>query len=626
MSPEPETAREELPPFAYEVLLCSDFEGVLEASGTTASREAVVQAALERGRVLLQARGGAGKSTTLKRIAEAARSEGVRVVELWAVEWAKHAAQPPGEPSSADLLNAMAHASSPPTAMSELADGQPSLLLVDGLNELQTSHAHAILAAANTLATRYPQLGIMIADRLARRSIDEISWQLATLTPVPLWQVRDVLGASYREETETLFSNPYFLERARRDPMSAATHRSFFSAQLKIADHQLAKLARAVNLAYRERGNRLVNLNWLGEQVGSSIVDRLMEAGVLEMVEEPDARFVHHLISDFLAALDIADDPSRWNRAEFDVLTFKASSFDALPMVLDEVLNDNADLFARRLYDWNFYAAAYVIAEDEERSHRITTELKTAVLAMLAERRFDQLQATARQVSDALRLQKSAIAKALLTASDLETIIDIVEGLDISEPWFRQWRQLFGIRSGRDARADEVSLIRDADSVLGWTAANVLKRLTLDSDVVASLATLLEDVSPTIRWRAAHVLGAARTASAAEALDHCARGDEDLWVRYGAIRSLIEMAAGCGPEMRAQIFERLGQIAHEINETSQLTNEVARALTVTAPPANWSEDAGLLLECLWADAGSIEMQDRWRDVSARLRLSEPVGA
>jgi len=605
------------PVYQYQLLLSPSFDAVLEGVGVPVDAPGAVREALNAGRLLLQARGGAGKSVTLQRIAVDAERLGVRVARVWAVEWANQASH--GVPlDQATLLAALSSVTDPATSTTVFGDEHETLLLIDGLNEVRGPYVQEMLATVDMLASRYPQLGVVIADRLARRHVDVSSWQLATLTPVPDFQVREILGDAYDTNNASLFGNPFFLERARLDPMTAATHRDFFTAQLGLDPDVLRVLAAAVNRAYRDQRDRLVDVGELERVVGSE-VRSLIEAGVLEPAGDR-SRFVHHLISDFLAALDLSDDPRRWRRDEFDSLTFTASSFDALALLLDEIAPEASDLLVRSVYDWNLYAAAYMVAEDEARMNRVSTEMRVALLAMLAERRFDRLQATAQQVTDALRLQRTDFSGALLGAASVGEVLQLVGDVEGTSSWFAEWRQLF-VRVGDEAGADDIALLRVDDGVLGWTAANVLKRLRLGSTAVEEVMALLrEDDDPTVRWRCAHVLGAVPAAATAEALLERARGDDDLWVQYGAVRSLIEVAAGSEGELRERIFLELGGLADAIASTPQLGREVERALHVTDAPAGWAEDAGLLIEQLWARGRSIAEQDRWRELSASLRL------
>jgi hypothetical protein len=82
-------------------------------------------------------------------------------------------------------------------------------------------------------------------------------------------------------------------------------------------------------------------------------------------------------------------------------------------MTMEQIADtDAADFFLRQVYDWNIYAAGYVIAEARE----ITTspEMQIVILAMFAERRWDLINATARKASDTLVLPQLEMEKAFV--------------------------------------------------------------------------------------------------------------------------------------------------------------------------------------------------------------------
>jgi hypothetical protein len=237
---------------------------------------------------------------------------------------------------------------------------------------------------------------------------------------------------------------------------------------------------------------------------------------------------------------------------------------------------------------------------------------------LLAERRFDKLVTTARQASDALALQKSAIAESLRSVQDVEAVLALVRTLPLGTSWFEEWRALFLYSPIKD-RTPVLEVLRSADGILGWTSANVLKRRQLDDTESNDVIALLQGGTPTERWRAAHVLGRSQEPRSVNAL-LSAINDPYHWVCYGAIRSLIEIASlALAQSTREEIFLRIADMGAHINSIPELAREVERSLKVDISPPSWAEDAGLLLECLWAASKSVEEQDRWRRVSADLR-------
>src|SRR6266545_7240463 len=131
----------------------------------------------------------------------------------------------------------------------------------------------------------------------------------------------------------------------------------------------------------------------------------------------------------------------------------------------------------------------------------VSSDMETALLAMLAERRWDLIRATAERVTDALRLFPPGLAGRFLEVASLTELVDLVSTTVFTSPEFEQWRRLFTTRPDAEAADEMVELITDADSVTGWTVANVLKRARLNSSQQAQLRTLLNEASDaTIRW------------------------------------------------------------------------------------------------------------------------------
>ena len=97
--------------------------------------------------------------------------------------------------------------------------------------------------------------------------------------------------------------------------------------------------------------------------VGDEIVDKLTAAGALTTVQDRSS-FTHHLKHDYLAARFLSERQELRNERVFDQVTFQASSFDALAMTVEMLRSSpEADDFVRRVYDWNYYGAAYVAAQ-----------------------------------------------------------------------------------------------------------------------------------------------------------------------------------------------------------------------------------------------------------------------
>jgi hypothetical protein len=460
----------------------------------------------------------------------------------------------------------------------------------------------------------------VVADRLVRR--DAVT---------PRWTLARVLRADYPTGTQTgdvrLLRNAFFLNLAVHGELEGDTAATAFLTYLRehvgLHDDELAAASAAAADAYHQNAARSFDAQRF-EQLAGSAYDRLLAAGRL-ILDPPRAYFDHHLLHDTLAARWLAETSDRWIGNEFDALTFGASSFDALALALEQLPDSEpVDLFIRRVYDWNYYGSAYALARarqlgDVEVSHG----MRVALLAMLAERRWDPVQATVHRVEDALRLIDDDLADALLDAKDFAAVRARISDEHAEGKLHETWRRLF-LREADDAADEELlSALIDEESLFGWTAANVLRRVqrtpTAERRVIEILS---QHNSATVRWRAAHVLGAWPTEPAIEALRGALLNDE-RWVKYGALRSLLDLAASSEDAARAAQLEWLVEHLEEIKRSpDQVLEELERALVRVPAPDRWVQAAGEVVEALYASEQDEQKRDRWRRLAARLRATE----
>jgi hypothetical protein len=621
MTDESNRARQAGPNFGYNVARYDDFESLLNGTGVEIPAEDLPDLALDSGRILLQARGGAGKTVTLDRIAETARKRSLPVLIVSALDWASRL--PHWEDAAVtrrEALDALLDDVDRERLRSALTTGQPLLVLIDGLNEVPRSTAALALEALDLLAVREPNVGVVVADRLVRRELPSEDWMLATLTPVSESRVREILGSRAPSGEVGLLSNPFYLEQARLNPLLRPTGAELNHRFLRhaVTEDQLPAIAKGAFQEYARREDRFLDRGRFSSMVGADTYRQLVDGGVL--VEHEDvARFVHHLLHDYVASLHLVASPRSWDADNFDALTLRATSFDALAMLIEQVDPRAVDGLLRKVYDWNFYASAYLLEEDRRSEARVSREMEIALTAMLAERKFDRVITTALRVTDALRVMHSDLAQQFLRAKDLHDLLEAVGRERGEQPWFAEWQEFFTRPLGARARKRDTDVLATEDGVMGWTAANVLRRSTLNG-VAREVERLASNGTRPVRWRAVHVLGAHPGSKSEQVLTRALTDDDYHWVKYGALRSLIEIAAAATPERRQSIFLDLAALTHVLLAREELLREVEQALLVRHQPDDWSETAGLLLEKLWAGSDSVAGQDRWRRLSARLRL------
>jgi hypothetical protein len=329
----------------------------------------------------------------------------------------------------------------------------------------------------------------------------------------------------------------------------------------------------------------------------------------------------HLLIHSYLAAFRVSKRPDDWGKSEFEALTLDGASFEGLGMLLEQVDDDQVDELVRRVDGWNFYAAAFLLAEDLQSGSRTSPELRTALLLLLGRRRFSGVPSTEIQVEDALRIHGGDLPQAILAADSIGALVDLALEIQIEGDWWRTWSALFSAQPGDTVPKLAIDALGGEDGVLAWTAANVLATLVLDESTAAALRDIaLTAVDDSVRWRAVHALGGTPDPSSIAVFLTLLLQDRSPWVRNGALRSFMLVTSLLPtPQARVDAFQRLADQSHVLLSEPKWLREVERSARLTNAPAKWPEAVGVLLESLWIQADSVEEQDRWRSLSASLR-------
>ncbi|HVQ59581.1 MAG TPA: HEAT repeat domain-containing protein [Solirubrobacterales bacterium] len=621
MTEMPRALRQPEPMFDFDLSTADDYGAILQAGGSVGYSEDDLWADTPRvGRVLLLGDGGSGKTSILGRLWNRAKENGGFACWIDLRRWNATVAEEweaiEEDSWSAELL--LRQLGTPATFEQELelaAPKVPMLLLIDGINEVPNELAERLIQTADYLARRHPQLGVIVADRLVRRESVTARWKL----------VRVVAARAGQKRPEPLLQNAFFLNLSIREEIDGtaagdALH-DYFVTHVGLGDEQLAITAEAAAYAYRDGAARAFELESFAGRVGEEVLAKLEQAGQL-IRRPPICYFAHQLVHDTLAADWLAGDKARWGAEWFDALTFKASSFDALALALER-LDEPAlvDTFLRRVYDWNYYGAAFALARAQEFGDvRVSDTMRLALLAMLAERQWDPMVATVDRVQDALRLIGDDVAQAMLDAESFQEVRNFVAGQSDGDAAFDAWRDLF-LRDPEDAADRElIEALRDEDSLTGWTAANVMRRCPPTEDALRDVIGLARyEHDDVVRWRAVHVLGAWPTSDSAKTIQHCLLDDTDRWVRYGATRSLIDLAAESEP-LREEILPWLtGHLSDLPQPTDQIITELERSLVRNPMPDGWIDSVTDLVSELFAQSSDDRERDRWRHLASRLR-------
>ncbi len=585
------------------------------------------ETAMKKGFVLVTGKGGGAKTVIVRRLAKHALKSGAIPILISLKDWTgkDYGSWDAADSQSAKvdfLLTRFGLISYSSLDLEGIPPHVIRLLLVDGLNEVSSRVGQEVIYALEDYVRFAPNTRIIVTDRLVRRDfVNRTRWELSIVCSLQRSEVeKQVVGKYGKNATNelsqdvcSLLTSPYFLDAYLREGKIAATKsqefETYFRTHVALTDEEISQTEIAAFEAYKS-ASRTFPLATFTDGTSAQIVQKLKSSGAI-ITEGDVAYFDHHLKHDYLVSRYLSGRPQLWNDDTFKVVTFGASSFETITLALEQILAvGEADDFLRAVYDWNPYGAGYAIAE--ARQTAASLEIRTVIFAMLAERRLDIMLRTSERANDALSLVKAADVEAFKIAQNIDEIFDAVNAVASELEWFQEWRDLYTTTPGSAATDAQVGLLTDDDSVLGWTSANVLKRLLLSGEQEATVRQVLQqNHQAKMRWRATHVLG---TFASEDNLNALIAALQDLApsVRFGAVRSVIEMAARAHG-LTELAFQRLADHADQIIKHRSVVEEVQRAVFVRTGivPPNWSSNVLSLVGVLQTSKISALMNEQW---------------
>lgn len=603
------------PAFQFKVGLANGYDELLSADYVeiTEDFDQLLDMIRLRGRMVLSGHAGTGKTSISLRLMTHALLRGWPTLRIDLRRWTPSlderwrgsldiGAQRIG------LLSPLATPTADDQLVREALGEGAALVVVDGLNEVPAATARAMPAALDLLAQRNPGVGIVLCDRFQRRDLPSEDWLLGTIA--------EVRGASPSPHLDSALLLDISKGTVDTQQTEADLLVNFLCANGKIKSPEEGGLSEAALRLYEDE-SRYFKWSALLQLADPAMVARLVASGVI-CRDRDWAFFHHHLFHDALAAHAVARRPESWVGEVFDILTFNANSFDAVGLGLEQIRDEPAaDRFLLAVYDWNLYAAAYALARGRRLgSLAVSTSTEEAMLAVLAERRWDPIAPSAQRVADALRVFETPLARRYLEARDTDEVFSIVaEGAN--REGGEDWRQLFLGEVGTNRLLDELV---DGGPLNGWIAANALRRESLAAEHIARIAIAARDESGTARWRAVHVLGTQNDRGVERLLFDALDGDVWVWVRYGAIRALVELAAH-SEDLQGEILVGLTERVPDLAEQPRVMAELEKALQLRNPPDGWASAVAPLLEQVFSIAATVSDQDHWRTVGRRIEES-----
>ncbi len=625
------------PEFELTVGWATSYDDLFAGKVKQTSESAVLERALKVGRCIVSGRGGGGKTQMLHRVMRSAFLQEVVCVLVNLKDWTKRDYQSWDEWTSSDigagaefLLERFSQPSVDALSLDYLPPTTKKLLVVDGLNEVIAPIGQRILQALDEFAGDQVGLSILVADRLSRRSFASPSrWALASVLPL----APEVIARHYNGPKTESLSTPYFLNAALSEQAIGATPSQILQRFLLdhggLAANELDTLAAAAYSLYADTGTRTFPFADLITKAGRDLANRLVQAEVVVKIDSADdSQFAHHLLHDYLAARHVSRMRQEdWTPSVLRTISFGSSSFDTISMVLAQLERQRADKFLRCLYDWNLYAAAYALGDLTDEAGGPSEEMQKVIFAMLAEKRFDLLTPTRQRAADALAIAQAKSAAKIRASASLPELLASLREAESTEQWFSEWVRLFTSTTDQTVRDEDLTHIQEEDSIPGWTVANVARRTQLTEGQLRSLRTWAGHKSPVVRWRVVHVLGAHPSTKNMQAVAERLKDDEDADVRYGAVRSIVEMAARTTTgDLRSMVARTLVELTPKLVADKRVKEELKRALQIepAEAPSGWSEFIANVTRKLYTAEGSPDEREAWRQFTDLVRGRYPA--
>ena len=512
---------------------------------------------------------------------------------------------------------------SKPNAVLRLADirsqSRQIMFLINGLNEAPNDkdfidlekNLYSRIAKYMTGAGPRNDRAI-ISTRTKLSPLSGYSWEVFEMKPIEHSNLFQLLGkagippSAVNEKIASILSNPFFLDLVIFQPNPASS--PFFSSPSRsevIHDYfsrpvtenglgmnnvQLKALASVAFDAYKTGGTGfdpglLDGIKTHDPQAFQRIQGTLVNTSLGDAGGVAAVQFDHQLKHDFLVAYYLANkqpetDASKevlpaWKPQDLDTASFFAENRDPLEMTVDLLAKnpmtvDEKDDFLRAVYNWHLgHARDCVLADsggDLDKDAVFSSELRTAVLSLIAQKRNDPMFHTYKDFLEN-RDRVSKLSYARIFEGESADLCQYIRQRTPQREWFGKWQLVFVCEP--EAINQNFKKITGNDSIMAWTVANAV-RYSGSLEQAAYLSAILDQKGNgdgVARWRIAFVLGAFSGSIFAEkTLFNLLLSEEEYtWARYGAGRSLMEIAARSAIDPRKRIIERLHEIVMEVN-------------------------------------------------------------
>lgn len=585
-------------------------------------------------RIALHGGGGTGKSRILENLMSVVIDAGQIPVLLNLKQTRTIPGLDAGIDTKEDIRRIVAKCSIPRVTtrdLERLASHKRLVVLVDGLNEVSSPIRAALIEHLEALDDK-GRCGVVATDRLGLADVLEDFAHAAVdrLDPADAAAVYDQVfeAGAYNDlnaQLKKIYRWPFFLNLAitSRRSFTGSTvwsdlFQQFFLSQLRFTEAELDRVATAT-FETLDAGGHLRT-----DEFAAAAGHLFLKLTAAEVIGSRGG-FEHDLWRDYLVSRYFSRNPGAWTTDAFDRATVLAHSPESLTMTVEQLPSREAkNDFLKAVYDWNYHAAADCIEEfrdTDPEARQLSHCIRWAVYGAVAEKRFDPVPRTRSRATDYLKNHPDDVARPYAEASPRSALVAHVTALPEPEPWFTTWKRLFTKPDGQGFDHDDLTALESRDSLVGWAAANLARRSNLDPPTLARIRQFYEESHGdpdrgTYRWRLVHALGPFPSPENVAVLFRALNEDTYHWVRYGAARSLMEIASRADHAFRDHVLSGLRDFVRRYNPMNlwfgrQLLGELIETSFIDNPRAGWREAVVPLLGEVVQKEASEAVKKQW---------------
>lgn len=474
------------------------------------------------------------------------------------------------------------------------------VLIIDGINEIYENILLALSDMVDGLCRKYKGLRVFLSIRQIPNGFSKelkVS-NYATIDLLKSTEVDEFLNHKFIKSSSRnqILRIPFFLDIYMQlsTPVEmkkgrTLLFRKYFSVFVGLTLVETENLSRICYFSYEK--NKSINISkdyFHGEY--NEILDKLSKAGIIDTMEDIDSsvvRFKHQLYHDYLVGVYIAKEGQRCNHEIFDHCTFRAKNIEPLSFAIELIDEKDAESFLIAIYDWNYRSISECLAQLKVFNYdlKLSNDMAFVLQVKNAEKLLDIFEETISSAYINFKQLNYNIGIALDKLKDFKEIDKCIETYNPSASLFKEWKALYLIISNDQINHKSWNLYK-SNPIISWTFSNIIKRISLSYVQQMELRALFyfsEDAS--VQWKIVHSIGAYDSKENVTLLVEALKGSENVWVKYGAIRSLLEIAYN-SIQLRNEIFawlhDNMNVLTNEI-----VINEIRKSLLIRNANKEW---------------------------------------